>query len=249
MSQKGKLDSAHTRNKAVKNDRHKQSLQSTNQSDNPANPTDLHNPIFDQKSDQSELNQTIPTETNSPSQYQSNSDNLTNNSTEIDELQAKIKQLEKEIESARVKNFTLQQELDDWKEKSLRIGAEISNLQKQHELETSQIQKLVKKNLVLQLLEFLNTLNLSFSYVPQTDDDRINHFVKTLEISFNRLLADLKNNQVEILLAKPGDEFNPEFMTILNGPENVEGKAVVKQMVTLGLKVDGQIIQPVSVLI
>jgi molecular chaperone GrpE len=145
------------------------------------------------------------------------------------------------------KIVSLQNEVADWKNKSIRLAADLQNLDKQNELDTAQLKKKIKKNTVDSIFSFLNTLQLSFNYKPESNDQQVNSFINTLQVSFDQVLNQLANQGIEIINVKPGDIFNPEFMTILS--ESGDGNTIVKQVVSVGLKIDNQIIQPASVMV
>ena len=159
------------------------------------------------------------------------------------------------IDSAQVEQLEAQltvskQEAEDWKNKCLRTLADLQNLQKQTELDIQQAKKRAKKATVFSLLEFLNTLNISFSYVPESEDEKVTSFIKTLKGSFEKVIAELQTSGIEILRIEPGQDFDPEYMNILNtqvGEGEVENKVV--QVVGLGLRIDDQLVQPASVII
>ena len=130
---------------------------------------------------------------------------------------------------------------------NLRLHAEIQNVQKQCQVDIQQSKKIGKRVVTSAMLDFLNTLNLSFAFVPETDDDKITNFVKALKKGFENLEGSLKQVDIEVLNPKSGEIFNPETMHPLNNSE--EENVTVKQVVNIGLKIDGQIIQPTTVML
>jgi molecular chaperone GrpE len=141
-------------------------------------------------------------------------------------------------------------ETEDWKNKALRTSADLQNFQKQTEIDQQQIRKVAKKSTIQNLLPFLNTLNISFSYTPKTEDQAVKVFIDTLKNTFNKLISDLKINNIEVLNAFDGDIFDPNIMEILNSDFVSEtGEVKVRQVVSVGLKVDNQLIQPISVIV
>ena len=143
----------------------------------------------------------------------------------------------------------LKDDADMWKERSTRLSAEISNLQKQQEIDLSGAKKSGKKQVSSQIIIFLNTLNLAFSFAPSSDDVKINSFIATLKTSFEKLVQDLKNAGIEIILPKEGDQFNPEIMAALDVAPDSQENPIVKRIAGLGYIIDGQVIQPASVLL
>jgi molecular chaperone GrpE len=165
-------------------------------------------------------------------------------------LENQIQKLEKEIAQLKTKNQSSFIEVEDWKNKSLRIAAELQNNQKQQELDIAQTQKRMKKITVDSIFSFINTLNISFNFKPTSKDPKVTSFIETLEISYNQVLKEMKSIGIEIIETNVGDKFNPEYMTILNDTRTSESDdAIIKQVVSVGLKIDGQIIQPLSVIL
>lgn len=191
---------------------------------------------------QDESPQTNPTagsdiqdvEIESPLTAENSEISSTDSNYKISELQTKINSLELEV--------------DDWKSKSLRIAADLQNLQKQHELDSVGIRKRVKKDVINPVISFVNTLNLAFAFSPETQDEKVLKFVKTLKFSFETLLKDLNSQNIKIIIPEIGTDFDAETMTALNVPEDNE-TAKVKQIVSVGVEIDKQLIQPVSVMI
>jgi molecular chaperone GrpE len=155
-----------------------------------------------------------------------------------------------EIEQLNRKNNSLTKEIEDWKNKCVRIAADLQNTQKQSEIDILQSKKQSKKNTIISIMDFLNTLNISFNYLPQTEDEKVLSYINTLKLSFEKVISELKVNGIEILKINPGDDFDAEYMNILNAVGNsdsIENKVI--QVVGLGLKIDGQLVQPASVII
>jgi molecular chaperone GrpE len=158
-------------------------------------------------------------------------------------LNEQILQLESKIAAQAI-------EITDWKNKLLRSTADLQNFQKQTEIDQNQTKKATKKATIKNILPFLNTLNISFSYTPKTEDKNVQTFIDTLRNSFNKLMLDLNTSDIEILTAQTGDLYDVNFMEILNYDFSpVNDTIIVKQVVSVGLRVDSQLIQPISVIV
>jgi len=144
----------------------------------------------------------------------------------------------------------LEAERDEWKDKAYRFGAEVQNLGKQAQLDIAQARKSSKKSVVSVVASFFNTLNLSFAYAPASEDPAVNTFVQMLRHSFEQAQRDLAGIGVEVIIPSIGDPFDPEFMEILN-PEAMSSdiQPHVKQVVSIGLRIDGQLVQSASVMV
>jgi molecular chaperone GrpE (heat shock protein) len=169
-----------------------------------------------------------------------------NNYTHSNKNEKEIEDISKQFE---IRIASLESELKDWQQRTARLSAEIANLQKQHELDLAGAKKAGKKSVSSQLITFLNTLNLSFSFAPKLDDIKVKSFVATLESSFEKVISDLKLTGVEIILPKEGDEFNAEIMAALDISANTQDQLKVSKIAGLGYKIDGQVVQPASVLL
>jgi len=161
-----------------------------------------------------------------------------------------IKDLAAENNLLKVQLDTLQKEVADWQDKAVRAFADIQNIARQNELDLQQAKKSTKKSLSTTILGLINTLNLAFVYLPDNLDEKMQQFVNALKLSLNQAIESFRNQGVEILIPEIGTTFNPEYMNVLNSdqiadPENV----VVKQVVGVGLKIDNQVVQPVSIMV
>jgi molecular chaperone GrpE len=158
-----------------------------------------------------------------------------NNNVQVDVavLDTKIKELEDQIK--------------DWKDKAIRFAADNQNIQKQNEMDNQIIAKKTKKNVMNLVLPFLTSLNLAFTFQPKTDDQAVLKFIATLKSSFEKLIVDLPNVGVEVIVPKINDIFDPKVHTSLNAFEGDEAR--IKQVVGLGLMIDNQVIQAATVML
>jgi|GEM_PF-3133722 len=140
-------------------------------------------------------------------------------------------------------------EIEDWKSKAIRATADATNLQKQFDIDIAQAKKNGKKSVAKSIMSFLTALNLAFAFVPQSEDEKVNKFVNTLKFSFASLVKELGEISIEVLTPAIGDSFDPIFMSAVNPGTGESGEIKVKQVVSPGLRIDGNLIQPCSVLI
>jgi molecular chaperone GrpE len=160
--------------------------------------------------------------------------------SDFDVLNLELEQVKVELESSKL-------EITDWKNKALRAVADMENSKKQQELDSVQTKKNVKKNLSKPILDFLNHQFLIITYLKDITDQKALTSLETMKISFDKLVTDLKSQGIEIIIPKIGDEFNPEIMQGLNTTENSEAK--VENIVSLGLKIDTQVINPAMIML
>lgn len=136
---------------------------------------------------------------------------------------------------------------DNWKSKAMRATADLQNFQRQSQLDIQQSMKLGKKKVSRTLIPFLTAMNLAFSFAPETDDEKVLAFIETLKKSFEQVQKDLTQEEVELIVPEIGSEFDPATSDSLNAQSGDE--PIVKHIVTVGLKVDGQVVQPATVML
>lgn len=134
-----------------------------------------------------------------------------------------------------------------WKTKALRFAADNQNILKQHELDNQQVIKRTKKTILTLIMPFLTSMNLAFAMMPTSLDTNVNKYIDGLKSQLDKLTNDLKNAQVELIIPFKGEEFNPITMTSLNSSDDEE--LTVKQVVGLGVRIDGQLIQAATVML
>jgi molecular chaperone GrpE len=207
--------------------------------------------MIDDTATQNNIEQTLQTEPQSAKTVVSapkdpfvgniESGNTDNSKSEIDSLKL-------EVENLKVQLSSKEAESSDWQTKAYRYVADLDNSRKQQELETAQLKKNTKKYLAKPIVDFLNHQFLAFSFSKDTVDEKAKKTLATLHISFDKLLADLKLQNIEVLVPSIGDKFEPEFMQSLNEHEDENSEPIVKNVVSIGLRVDGQVIQPCMIM-
>jgi molecular chaperone GrpE len=139
----------------------------------------------------------------------------------------------------------LKLELGSTSEKMFRIAADAQNSSKQNNLDLIDARKQAKKSLIKNIIPFLTTIVLSFSYSPENEESK--KFLNQLKNALSRLNVDLQSSQITMIIPIIGEEFNPKTMQALNSSE--EDIPLVKNIASVGCIVDEQVIQPASVLI
>jgi molecular chaperone GrpE (heat shock protein) len=152
-----------------------------------------------------------------------------------------------EIELLKIQLKSKEEESKDWQNKAFRYVADLENYKKQQELELGQAKKNTKKNAIKPVLEYLNNQYLSLNFIKDITDEKSLKAFAAFNSSFEKIIIEYKLQGVDLILPKPGDIFDPITMQALTPPTDEE--AVVKHIVSLGLKVDNQLIQPVMVVL
>lgn len=152
-----------------------------------------------------------------------------------------------EIEILKIHLKSKEEESTDWQNKAFRYVADLENYKKQQELELAQAKKNTKKNAIKPLLEYLNNQYLSLNFIKDITDEKSLKAFSTFNSSFEKIIIEYKLQGVDLILPKPGDIFDPVTMQALTPPTDEE--AAIKHIVSLGLKIDNQLIQPVMVVL
>ncbi len=126
--------------------------------------------------------------------------------------------------------------------------AEATLLSRQHELDIEQKIKSSKKKIIEPIVTYINNVVLAFQYLPQGLEDNLNKFVETLKLALQRAIEDLQKHGVEIIIPKVGEAVDPIYMNVLNPGASDSEDLIVKSIVSVGIKIDGQITQPVSIM-
>jgi|GEM_PF-4948572 len=214
------------------------------------------------QNDNQEVNQNPNSNyTNSGDSNNSNSSDSSNSSSDssqeedstqtqatVKHLQIKIMELHGQLEILEAKNLNWKQKTEILLEKH---QTEIKTINNQHQLDLEATQKKVKKSIVSEIVDFLNTLNISFTFVPNSSqehkEERIGKFINTLKGSFDKLIKDLEKQNIFIILPEVGQEFDPQTMSPLQSSDQEDTK--VKNVVSLGIRLDNQVIKPAVVIL
>lgn len=144
-------------------------------------------------------------------------------------------------------NENLTNKIKSLEDKNLRLSAEIQNLHRQHELEQLQYLKKGKRIVTMNIVSFLSTLNIAFTYLPETADEKVLSFIGTLKNSYEKLQEELNKCGVELIIPNIGDVFDSSTMNSLTPAINDDH--IVKNIASIGMRVDGQVVQPASVIL
>jgi molecular chaperone GrpE len=126
--------------------------------------------------------------------------------------------------------------LDSWK----RCQADFENYKKAQTKHQEEFRKYAKMDVIEQVLPVVDNFEASLAHVPEAEKD--NKWVEGL-VYIKRQLEDvLRNNSVEEIEVKTGDEFNPEIH------EAVAGKGEkVKKVLQKGYRMNGRVVRAARV--
>jgi len=160
-----------------------------------------------------------------------------------------VENLYYQIEELKMALDTTKKEAEEIKLIAQRTVADSQNMARQHQLDLQSNQKKLKKSVASQILHVINTLYLAFQYSPQTDDQKVIAYLETIKNSFEKSLEDLKIVGIEIMIAHKNDLIDLAEMNIINTPLDTQTELKVAQVVSLGLRIDNQVVQPVTVMV
>jgi molecular chaperone GrpE (heat shock protein) len=172
--------------------------------------------------------------------------NIGANLKTIDEQNQKIAELNDKIKEQQTLITEQKESIETTTQKMIRVLADSENLKKHQELENQQVRKSLKKSIAKNLLEFLNNQFLTLNFLKEVEDDKTKSSLNTLKVSFDTIVSDLAKQSIEFIIPEVGGEFDPESMQVIT---KTTEEAKVVTIVTLGLRIDGQVIQPASVIL
>jgi len=142
------------------------------------------------------------------------------------------------------------QEIEALKAKNLRLLADIQNLLRQNQIDIERAKKSLKTEIALAMVDFVTSMHLALNYLPEGVDDKTRNFVKQLQLSLETSIKNLQSLHIEVLIPQVGEPFNSEYMNAVNTPADEPNHLpTIKSVVTVGLKVDGQLVKPAQVLL
>jgi len=216
--------------------------QSSGQSQNAIDETTPTTPAQSQSTtptDQININQ--PTQTTSTTEQPTSSGNAdanthSANAQTSNAISSKEQELLQEIETLKVKN--------------LRLLADIQNLLRQNQIDIERAKKTLKTEIALAMVDFVTSMHLAFTYLPDNLDEKTRNFIRQLQLSLESSIKNLQSLNIELLIPKVGEPFNSEYMNAVNTPtDEASNLPTIKSVVTVGLKVDGQLVKPAQVLL
>lgn len=147
--------------------------------------------------------------------------------------------LEREIES-------LQQDVEEQKEGWLRARADLENYRKRVQRDAARSYQDAMTKVLKIFLDAADDLDRALRNKPEGEEAE--KWVDGIELIYDKLLKQMKNQGVERMDVKPGDEFNPnihEAITQEDHPDYDEGQII--DVVQPGYRISDRIIRPAMV--
>ncbi|MFA5382990.1 MAG: nucleotide exchange factor GrpE [Candidatus Micrarchaeia archaeon] len=133
-------------------------------------------------------------------------------------------------------------EIKELEDKFLRLQAEFDNYHKRTDKEIEKLKKTANKELILDLLEFLDELEESMKHIKE--DKNNEKILKGLEMIHEKLLLNLKKRGLEEIECKEFDPYKHEALMYEKGKDGEITKVLKK-----GYLLNGEIIRHACVCI
>ena len=163
---------------------------------------------------------------------------------EIETVQEEKEEIEEIAEEEKTKE---EEYLEDLK----RCQADFDNYRKRQDERMKELGNLVKEDLVLQLFPVLDNFEMSLSHVPE--DQKENAWVTGMMHIQRQLETVLKENGIEEIEVKEGDEFDPEIHEAIHNEEsrikNQELSNRVSKIIAKGYRIGDKVIRAAKVIV
>ncbi len=147
--------------------------------------------------------------------------------------------LEKEIES-------LQEEVEEQKEGWLRARADLENYRKRVQRDAARSYQDAMTRVLKIFLDAADDLERALKNKPEAE--AAEKWVDGIEIIYNKLLKQMKNQGVERMDVNPGDEFDPNIHEAITQEDHSEYKdGQIIDVVQPGYRISDRIIRPAMV--
>ncbi len=165
---------------------------------------------------------------------------------QLDDLKIKVLEAQKKAEDYQAKFEVADRQADDWKNKYFQAFADMSNTRKQVERETADFKKYAKQSLIEELLPALDGFDMALKNEPK--DEVIKKYLQGFVMIHSKFLSVLKDQNVEIIDPKKGDEYDPNTMQAFSTVDGEEDNKIA-DVFTKGYKLYDHLIRPAGVIV
>lgn len=151
----------------------------------------------------------------------------------------------------------LKKSLENWK----RCQADLENYKKEQAKRMEDFRDFTRVDFLMQILPVLDNFHASTDHIPE--DQKNSPWVSGIMYIQKQLEQVLKDDRVEEIEAKVGDEFNPEMHEAIkqetNNPEKslhshgastkYETKNLIRKIIQKGYRINGRVIRAVKVIV
>jgi molecular chaperone GrpE len=165
---------------------------------------------------------------------------------QLDDLKVKVLEAQKKAEDYQAKFEAADRQADDWKNKYFQAFADMSNTRKQVERETADFKKYAKQSLIEEMLPALDGFDMALKNEPK--DEIVKKYLQGFVMIHSKFLSVLKDQNVEIIDPKKGDEYDPNTMQAFSTVDGEEDNKIA-DVFTKGYKLFDHLIRPAGVIV
>lgn len=136
----------------------------------------------------------------------------------------------------------------DYKAKYFYMAAEMDNLRKRLEREKSQIIKFGTEGILSDLVQVVDTFELTLKAVRNVKDEQVQNIVVGLDMVNNQFLSTLKNHGLEKIETKVGIDFDPNFHEAIGQEDGKKENKVIRQEQS-GYILNGRVLRASKVIV
>ena len=140
----------------------------------------------------------------------------------------------------------LQQERDNLFEQLARTQADFRNAQKRLESDKQQSIQYANSKLIASILPVIDNFERALAADPAKSD--LGTLLKGLQITYDQLMTQLRQQNVEPIAPEPGTPFDPnQHQAILQQPTDKYDQPTVTQLLQKGYSLHGRVLRPAQV--
>src|SRR5256714_3212688 len=140
----------------------------------------------------------------------------------------------------------LQSERDSLFEQLARVQADFRNAQKRLEADKQLSIQFANSKLITSLLPVIDNFERALSADPAKAD--VNTLLKGPQITYDQLMTQLRQQNIEPIAPEPGDPFDPnQHQAILQQPTDKYDQPTVTQLLQKGYSLHGRVLRPAQV--
>ena len=162
------------------------------------------------------------------------------------ELSKEYKQWVKDVVKKAEEYLKAQDNLEGWK----RCQADFDNYRKRQDESRKQLKDFMLEDIALQILPVVDNFEMSLQHIPE--DQKKGAWVQGILHIQRQLETVLKDNGIEEIEAKIGDEFDPNFHEAIHQEtEKSEQKSgnKIKKIISKGYRIGDKVIRAVKVIV
>lgn len=165
---------------------------------------------------------------------------------QLDELKQQLTASQKKCEEYQSKFEEADKNADEWKNKYFQAYADMSNTRKQVERENADFKKYAQQSLIEELLPALDGFDMALKNEPK--DETVKKYLQGFVMIHGKLITALKQQHVELIDPKVGDDYDPNTMQAFSTVEGEEDNKIA-DIFTKGYKLYDHLLRPAGVIV